>query len=164
MASIFLNLDTQLINIYGLLAKGLGCWSIRPDFPDLIVRGISMAELVFDLSEVNDKHHRGLKYSFFTSMQHLRWRRYPTGKYNFRVINNRTILTHFSPIPTNARRVFHVETMWKQLFHLVSTWSTRGMFVSHFQFGGTEGFIIQEVNSGPYLLTPRQIAQNCMPK
>ena len=64
MASIFLNLDTQLINIYGLLAKGLRCWSIRPDFPDLIVRGISMAELVFDLSEVNDKHHRGLKYSF----------------------------------------------------------------------------------------------------
>ena len=116
MASIFLNLDTQLINIYGLLAKGLGCWSIRPDFPDLIVRGISMAELVFDLSEVNDKHHRGLKYSFFTSMQHLRWRRYPTGKYNFRVINNRTILTHFSPIPTNARRVFHVETMWKRSF------------------------------------------------
>ena len=116
MASIFLNLDTQLINIYGLLAKGLRCWSIRPDFPDLIVRGISMAELVFDLSEVNDKHHRGLKYSFFMSMQHLRWRRYPTGKYNFRVINNRTILTHFSPIPTNARRVFHVETMWKRSF------------------------------------------------
>ena len=126
MASIFLNLDTQLINIYGLLAKGLRCWSIRPDFPDLIVRGISMAELVFDLSEVNDKHHRGLKYSFFTSMQHLRWRRYPTGKYNFRVINNRTILTHFSPIPTNARRVFHVETMWKwsfpRRFNVEYTW------------------------------------------
>ena len=33
--------------------------------------------------------------------------------------------------PTNTPRVLHVGATWKRLFHVVSTWNTRDVFVGY---------------------------------